>query len=134
MGGNGFKGAETGRALGGAIATNDVLTALDLSCREGAHDFSKCDPEFFRAFSSALVRNKALEALHIGNNFLGAEGTKHLASMLRVNTTLKKLIVDSFPLSVQEIRTNRQLDFSGEELSSLDVHIIASLLALNVSA
>jgi hypothetical protein len=58
MSANGLKGAETGKALGDAIATNTVLKELDIS--GGQYSDQKCDVEFVQAFSVGLRDNGAI--------------------------------------------------------------------------
>ena len=72
MGANGFKGAEAGKALGDAIATNTVLKQLDIS--GGEYSRQQCDVEFVREFSVGLGANGALTSLNVSNNFIGFEG------------------------------------------------------------
>jgi hypothetical protein len=58
MSANGLKGAEAGKALGDAIATNTVLKDLDIS--GGQYDSQKCDVECVQAFSVGHRDNGAL--------------------------------------------------------------------------
>ena len=68
MGANRFKGAEAGKALGDAIATNTVLKELDIS--GGLLTSQQCDVEFVKEFSVGLGANGALTSLNISNNHL----------------------------------------------------------------
>jgi hypothetical protein len=43
------------------------------------------------------------------------------------------VIVNKFPLPIQDIKSKAELDFSGKELKVEDVIIIAALIPLNVS-
>jgi hypothetical protein len=88
-----MKGAEAGKALGNALATNTVLKELDLS---GQPETSRhnarpnVDDAFVKAFAPGLSDNGALTSLDIsnqsdkyGNGGLCAEGAKHLADALK---------------------------------------------------
>jgi hypothetical protein len=43
------------------------------------------------------------------------------------------VILNKFPLPIQDIKSKAELDFSGKELCHLDAIFIAELLPLNVS-
>ena len=75
LGANNWKGFETGRLLGEALAVNTVLRELDLS--GGPH--LRCDLCFFEAFSDGLRINKALTSLDISNNNLGPKSANMLS-------------------------------------------------------
>ena len=81
MGDNKLKGAEAGKALGDAIAVNTVLKELDLSSPE-SYNSDKSDAEFAKAFSVGLGANGALTSLNLAENWLYAEGAKHVAAAL----------------------------------------------------
>ena len=80
MGANGIKGAEAGKALSDAIATNTVLKELDISGEDYA--WLQCDIEFVKEFSVGLSANGALTSLNVSNNWLKAEGATHIAAAL----------------------------------------------------
>jgi hypothetical protein len=69
MSANGLKGAEAGKALGDAIATNTVLKELDIA--GGRYDGQRCDVEFVQAFSVGLCDNEALTSLDMSSNKIG---------------------------------------------------------------
>ena len=46
---------------------------------------------------------------------------------------ISSVIMNKFPLPVQDIKSKAELDLSGKELNYLDAVIIAALLPLNVS-
>jgi hypothetical protein len=72
---NDMKGAEAGKALGDALATNTVLKELDLS---GAYARPNMDVAFVKAFAPGLSDNGALIKLDIGSNHIGAEQERDL--------------------------------------------------------
>jgi hypothetical protein len=95
MSANGLKGAEAGKTLGDAIATNTVLKELDISGSQ--YDDQKCDVEFVQAFSVGLRDNGAMLLLNLSNNALGPEGVlitcETLLNDARFDTTNMHLMV-----------------------------------------
>jgi hypothetical protein len=78
---NRIKGAEAGKAIGGALAGNTVLKELDLS-GEQFHPMHNMDIGFVRAFAPGLSDNRAMTSLNRASNELGVEGAKILAACL----------------------------------------------------
>ena len=73
---NGMKGAEAGKALGDALATNTVLKEIDLSGQpQIGFDSARpnMDVAFVKAFAPGLSDNGALIKLDISSNAIGAE-------------------------------------------------------------
>jgi hypothetical protein len=71
---NGMKGAEAGKALGDALATNTVLKELDLSGQSGTSARPNMDFAFVEAFAPGLSDNGALSKLDVrDNSILSAE-------------------------------------------------------------
>ena len=72
MGANGIKGAEAGKALGGALAANTVLKELDLSGNAANPDgsfWSDADgPGFAQELAVGVKNNGALAKLTFGGN------------------------------------------------------------------
>jgi hypothetical protein len=52
---------------------------------------------------------------------------------LRDNGAISTVIVNTFPLPIQDIKSKAELDFSGKELKVADTIIIAALILSNVS-
>jgi hypothetical protein len=77
---NGMQGAEAGKALGDALATNTVLKELDLS---GQPKTSICyakpnmDVAFVKVFAPGLSDNGALTSLDISSNSIGVWTLPH---------------------------------------------------------
>jgi hypothetical protein len=70
MSANGLKGAEAGKALGDAIASNTVLKELDISGVKYGAEFRRCDAEFLQIFSVGLRDNGTLSSLNLASNHL----------------------------------------------------------------
>ena len=68
---NGLKGAEAGKALGGALAANTVLKELDIS--GGEYNFQQCDVEFVQAFSVGFRDNGALTKIDLIRNIIPSD-------------------------------------------------------------
>jgi hypothetical protein len=82
MSANGLKGAEAGKALGDAIATNTSLKELDISGSE--YDDQTCDVEFVQTFSVGLRDNGAMTSLNLSSNELtGLNGKDMSGSILK---------------------------------------------------
>jgi hypothetical protein len=101
--------AEAGKILSGMVAANTVLTELDVSSNRWRlsehHRWEGDGPRFAQEF-----------AIGLGDN--GATST---------------VIVNMFPLPIQDIKSKAELDFSGKELELEDIIIIAALIPSNVS-
>eukprot|EP00935_MAST-01C_sp_MAST-1C-sp1_P000641 g641.t1 len=98
MGANGFKGAEAGKALGDAIATNTVLKELDIS--GGLLTSQQCDVEFVKEFSVGLGANGALTSLNLASNCLEAEGARHFAEAIKGHVSVLRFDWHHFELDL----------------------------------
>jgi hypothetical protein len=82
---NDMKGAEAGKALGDALATNTVLKEIDLSGQpQIGFDSARpnMDVAFVKAFAPGLSDNGAMTSLNLASNYLGIEGAKSIAACL----------------------------------------------------
>jgi hypothetical protein len=97
-------GGPAGKALGDMLAVNSSLQELDVS-GNGHSPFSKGGPSFARALSVGISDNRAISTV----------------------------VVNTFPLPIQDIKSKAELDFSGKELEVEDAIVIAALIPSNVS-
>jgi Ran GTPase-activating protein (RanGAP) involved in mRNA processing and transport len=103
MSANGLKGAEVGKALGDAIASNTALKELDIS--GGEYGFQQCDAKFLQLFSVGLRDNGAMMNLDMsGNDFYDTEAGKALGDMLAVNTVLKQLDLSDCNMQIESTK------------------------------
>jgi hypothetical protein len=83
---NDMKGAEAGKALSDALATNTVLKELDLSGQpETSRDSARpnMDVAFVKAIAPGLSDNRALSSLNLSSNMLtGPYGSEMAGNML----------------------------------------------------
>ena len=85
---NDMKGAEAGKALGDALATNTVLKELDLSGESGTSARPNMDFSFVEAFAPGLSDNGALTSLNLSSNNLRAEGAEVIIKSIKVNNAM----------------------------------------------
>jgi hypothetical protein len=71
-------------------------------------------------------------ALDVSGGKLGADLPVVLVE-IKNNKAISTVIVNTFPLAIQDIKSKAELDFSGKELHVEDVIIIAALIPSNVS-
>jgi Ran GTPase-activating protein (RanGAP) involved in mRNA processing and transport len=131
------------QALTEALKTNTVLTSLDLSDNR-LGDAGKRSRGVINAY---LVRNRmqkdsTLTYLNL-NNQLGAAGVQALAAVLKTNTTLTSLDLDSNQLGdtgaqalTEALKTNTtltSLDLSGNQLGDVGVQALAEALKTNTT-
>jgi hypothetical protein len=103
---NGLLTQEGGRALGGMLKANTILKELDVSdSGNGMSNAQRDCSGFATALSEGLAGNGAISTV----------------------------IVNTFRLPIQEIKSKAELDFSGKKLKVEDVIIIAALIPSNVS-
>jgi hypothetical protein len=79
------------------------------------------------------IKDKTLTELDISGKNLGMEGALVVADYLDGNGTISTVIVNTFPLPIQDIKSKAKLDFSGKGLKVEDAIIIAALIPSNVS-
>jgi hypothetical protein len=99
---------EAGKILSDMVAANTVLKELDLSSNNWTNDYG--------------------ETQGYGPGF-----AQELAVGIRDNGAISTVIVNTFPLPIQDIKSKAELDFSGKKLQVEDVIIIAALIPSNVS-
>jgi Ran GTPase-activating protein (RanGAP) involved in mRNA processing and transport len=96
---NDMKGAEAGKALGDALATNTVLKELDLSGQpEKSRDSARpnMDVAFVKAIAPGLSDNRAMTSLNLSDNKLGPKGAEHLAEGIKVINCVVAVICAPF--------------------------------------
>eukprot|EP00935_MAST-01C_sp_MAST-1C-sp1_P001408 g1408.t1 len=125
MGGNKLKGAETGKALGDAIALNTVLKELDLSSPE-SYSEDKSDAEFAKAFSVGLGANGALTSLNIKDNSIENEGKTALGNAL-LKSNVQFMVCDEWAITQETL----SLDVSGKKLAAADAVLLAGVISTN---
>jgi hypothetical protein len=86
-----------------------------------------------QALSTALKSNSNLKELNISSNHFKADDAKILADGLSGNKAISTVIVNTFSLPIQDIKSKVELDLSGKELKVEDIIIIAALIPSNVS-
>jgi hypothetical protein len=117
-------------AIANGIKDNGALTSLNMSANrlKGA--------EAGKALGDAIAANTVLKELDISGgqyDSCDVEFVQTFSVGLRDNGALSTVIMNKFPLPIQDIKTKAVLDFSGKELGQLDAIVIAALLPLNVS-
>jgi hypothetical protein len=60
-------------------------------------------------------------------------GPAAIADAIKDMRTISTVIVNTFPLPIQDIKSKAELDFSGKELEVEDAIIIAAMIPSNVS-
>ena len=82
----------------------------------------------------SLKTNTTLEKLDIesdgGDDVLGVSGAKLIAEMLKVNTPLNRLMLNSAELPIDELKTATFVNLSDKGLQPTDAIIIASLMSM----
>jgi hypothetical protein len=107
-------------------------------------DISSCFlyAEGTRLLAEALTGNQAMTELNISSNLMTTipsvrdgemSGAVAIADAIKNMGALSTVTMYKFPLSIQDIKTKIELDFSGKKLCPLDAIVIAALLPLNVS-
>jgi hypothetical protein len=94
-----------------------------------------------KALAEALRGNQVITELNIASNNLGSDanwqvevsGIANLADVIPGMGAISTLIVNTFALPIQDIKSKAELDFSGKELFDDDAIIIAALMLSNVS-
>jgi Ran GTPase-activating protein (RanGAP) involved in mRNA processing and transport len=118
---NGMQGAEAGKALGDALATNTVLKELDLS---GQPETSICyakpnmDVAFVKVFAPGLSDNGAISSINLLKNQIPVEQAQELVKIMRPKENLTTLCGLG--------REETELDFSGQGLKAGDAVLIAN--------
>jgi hypothetical protein len=102
--------AEAGKILSDMLATNTVLKVLDLSSNNWKEYGTSGD----------LVGD-------------GPDFAQELAVGISDNGAISTVLVNTFPLPIQDIKSKAELDFSNKGLSVEDAIIIAALIPSNVS-
>jgi hypothetical protein len=95
-----------------------------------------------RAFADILAQNTVLKELELDLSIqkvgdygkpMDAAFAKEIAVGISGNGAISTVIVNTFPLPIQNIKSKAALDFSGKELEVEDAIIIAALIPSNVS-
>ena len=73
---------EAGQALGEMLKSNSILTELDVSANYDWDAGATDGVGFAKGIADGIENNGAMKSLNIGNNFLQAEGAKHIAAAL----------------------------------------------------
>jgi Ran GTPase-activating protein (RanGAP) involved in mRNA processing and transport len=131
---NDMKGAEAGKALGGALATNTVLKELDLSGQPSTSQrpvYPNMDVAFVKAFAPGLSDNGALTKFDISWNDIRAEGGKALAVGLKGNHVMTELNVAENWLG---IKVDGSDDTSGIIAIADAIPDMGALLSLNLAS
>jgi Ran GTPase-activating protein (RanGAP) involved in mRNA processing and transport len=116
------------------IVGNGALTKLNISTnRIGEHYARNGNTDGAQALSAAIKGKTSLKELNLSSNGFKGGGAKLLADGILGNGTLTTVIMHTFPLPIEDIKTNAELDLSGNGLVCLDAIVLAALLPLNVS-
>jgi hypothetical protein len=90
--------------------------------------------------AAGLKGNRVITELNISDNDLGVSGYSAdtsgiiaIADAIPDMGAISTVIVNTFPLPIQDIKTKAKLDFSGKGLQVEEAVIIAALIPLNVS-
>jgi hypothetical protein len=108
-------------------------------------DISNCtlNAEGGKALAAGLKDNQWLTELNLAGNSFGLlvdhsrdidmSGIIALADAIPDMGAISTIIVNKFPLPIQDIKSKVELEFSGKELGVEDAIIIAALFPSNVS-
>jgi hypothetical protein len=121
-------------ALADAIKDMGVLSVLSLKSNNLRARGGK-------ALVEGLKGNQVITELNIASNDLGLDyvggtdtcGVIALADAIPDMGAISTVIINTFPLPIQDIKCKAELDFSGKELKVEDAIIIAALVPSNVS-
>jgi hypothetical protein len=110
-----------------------ALTKFDIS----SNDIRAAGGE---ALAEALQGNQVMTQLNVASNNLrysstavDMSGVIALADTIKDMGVISTVIVNTFPLPIQDIKSKAELDFSRKGLKVEDAIIIAALLPSNVS-
>jgi hypothetical protein len=128
-----MKGAEDAIMFAAEIVDNGALSLLNLAsngiCAEGT-----------KLLAAALKGNQIMTELNISSNLMtygsawgDLSGVVALADVIPDMGAVSTVIVNTFPLPIQDIKCKTELDFSGKGLQVEDAIIIAALIPSNVS-
>jgi hypothetical protein len=118
-------------AVANAISDMGALLVLSLKSNNLRADGGK-------ALAEGLKGNQVITELDIADNNLANRGTDMsgvvaLADAIPGMGAISTVIVNTFPLPIQDIKSKAELDFSGKGLKVEDAIIIAALIPSNVS-
>jgi hypothetical protein len=135
------KGKPSGSMPDGVIALADAIPGMRALSKLVMRQNDIHGAEAGKAFSRMLAQNTVLKELDLSSqqvnkyhgNALDAAFAKEFAVGIRDNGAISTVIVNTFPLQIQDIKSKAELDFSGRGLEVEDVIIIAALIPSNVS-
>jgi hypothetical protein len=93
-----------------------------------------------KLLAEALDGNQIITELNISGNEATWDGRKHgemsgvtaLANAIPGMRDISTVVVNTFPLPIQDIKVKAELDFSDKKLKAEDAIIIAALISSNV--
>jgi hypothetical protein len=90
---------EAGKVIGDMLKGNSTLKELDLSSNYDYQAGAKDGPGFAQELADGIKDNGAMTSLNLADNWLQAEGAKHIAGALKVSKCVLAIILA--PLSCQ---------------------------------
>ena len=115
------------------IHASGALAKLDLSSNNTTTHprieyWAKLSPDFIRHIASMLKTNTTLKELNISSNYINAEAARIFSQDIQDNGALAFLTMHKYKLPVKEIKTAKELDLSNKELIAIDAIVIATLI------
>jgi hypothetical protein len=133
---NGLADTSGVAAIADVIGDMGALMKFDISSNGISVDGTKLFAEELRGNQIMTELNISCNGITDRAGYIGCNdmsGVTALANVIPGMRAISTVIVNTFPLPIQDIKSKAELDFSGKGLNVEDAVIIAALIPLNVS-